>query len=340
MEIAQERASMIRVGVIGVGNMGRHHARVYSEIATVQLCAVADFDESRARAVAVTYGCRAYRDYREMLAQERLDAVSIAVPTCDHFAVGCAVIEAGLNLLVEKPISATLAEAEALVEKAKASNLKLAVGHIERFNPAVRELKRRVDLGTLGEISSVVAKRVGVMPPRVKDANVIIDLAVHDIDILNYLFGATPLELTATAGRALLSDRYDHAEIFLRYSTDHGGKRSSAGCFVQVNWITPLKIRTLSVTGDLGHAELNYMTQRLEVYQTNAAKEYNDFGEFVVRFGEAEKSVVPIQVREPLTAELEDFVDAVEKGRPPKVSGEDGVRALRVAEKAISSLKA
>ena len=329
---------MIRVGVIGVGNMGRHHARVYSELPGARLCAVSDFDFSRAQAVAERYGCRAFHDYHEMLRRESLDAVSIAVPTREHFEIASAVIEAGLNLLIEKPIAATVTEAEGLVVKAREAKVKLAVGHIERFNPAVQELKRRVDAGGLGAISSVIAKRVGVMPPQVKDANVITDLAVHDIDILNYLFSTVPLEVTAIAGRALLSDRYDHAEIFLKYPLNRGDRGSAAGCFVQVNWITPLKIRTLSVTGDAGHAEMNYVTQKLEIYQTNVAREYDNFGDFVVRFGEAEKSVAPIQVREPLRVELEDFVDAVSQDREPMVDGAVGVSVLQVIDRITKSL--
>lgn len=321
---------MIRVGVIGVGNMGRNHARIYSELSDAQLCAVADFDESRARAAAKRYDCRGFGDYHEMLERTDLDAVSIAVPTSDHYSVASAVIEAGLNLLVEKPLAGGLEEAESLVAKARAANLKLAVGHVERFNPVVQELKRRVDEGALGAISSAVAKRVGVMPPQVKDANVIIDLAVHDVDILNYLFGTSPSEISAAAGRALLSDRYDHAEIFLKYPVGRKGNGGAAGCFVQVNWITPLKIRTLSVTGELGHAELNYVTQKLEIYRTNLEREYNDFGDFVVRFGEADKSLVPIRVREPLLGELEDFVQAVIQDRAPKVDGSVGVEVLKV----------
>lgn len=330
---------MIRVGVIGVGNMGWHHARIYSELALAKLCAVADSSEARARTVAAHFGCRAYSDYREMLELERLDALSIAAPTSAHLAIASAVIERGIHLLIEKPLAGSLSEAEAIVAKAKAAKLKLAVGHVERFNPAVQELKRRVEVGELGSISSAIAKRVGVMPPQVKDANVIIDLAVHDFDILNYLFEVMPSQVAAKAGRALLSDRYDHAEIFLMYPAKFGDQDGGAGCFVQVNWITPLKIRTLSVTGDQGHAELNYVTQRLEVYQTNAAREYNDFGEFVVRFGEAEKSVVAINVLEPLHAELQDFIEAIAYDRSPMVVGEDGVRALVVAEQAMSSLR-
>ena len=322
--------NQLRVGVIGVGNMGLHHARNYSQIPTVRLCAVADFDESRAHAAATRFGGTPYSDYREMLARERLDAISVVVPTRDHLSVAFDVISAGVNLLIEKPLAATITEAEAIVAAAHAADVKIAVGHIERFNPAVQELKRRVDAGALGEISSIVAKRVGVLPPQVKDANVINDLAVHDIDILNYFFGVMPTEVFASAGRALLSDRYDHAEIFLKYQ--------NVGCFVQVNWITPLKIRTLSVTGDAGYAELNYVTQKLEIYESNLEREYNDFGDFVVRFGEARRTVVPLQVREPLRAELDDFVEAVANDRAPQVSGQVGVSVLRVVEEIEAAL--
>lgn len=321
---------MLRVGVIGVGNMGFNHARVYSELEQVQLCAVADFDATRAAGVAARYGANAYNHYHEMLEREALDAVTVAVPTRAHFRVASDVIRAGVHLLVEKPLAAEVAQAQQLVNAARDAGVVLAVGHIERFNPAVRELKRLIDAGALGKISTVIAKRVGIMPPQVKDANVIIDLAVHDIDILNYLFGEMPAFVTATAGYALLEKRYDHAEIFLRYK--------SAGCFVQVNWITPLKIRTLSVTGDAGHAELNYVTQKLELFESTLAREYDTFGDFVVRFGEAHKTAVPVQVYEPLRAELQDFIAAARAGGPPIVTGEDGLNALRIAMRALETI--
>jgi UDP-N-acetylglucosamine 3-dehydrogenase len=321
---------MLRVGVIGVGNMGLNHARVYSELGDVKLCGVADFDHARAANVAARFRANAYADYREMLARERLDAVTVAVPTRAHWRAAMDVIRAGVHLLVEKPIAAEVAEAEQLVDAARAANVILAVGHIERFNPAVRALKQLLDAGALGEISTVIAKRVGIMPPQVTDANVIIDLAVHDIDVLNYLFGEMPAFVAATAGHALLEERFDHAEIFLRYK--------HAGCFVQVNWITPLKIRTLSVTGNAGHAELNYVTQKLELFESARAREYDTFGDFVVRFGEARRTSVPVQVYEPLRAELEDFVAAVRHHTSPTVTGSDGVNALRVAARVLENL--
>jgi UDP-N-acetylglucosamine 3-dehydrogenase len=185
--------------------------------------------------------------------------------------------------------------------------------------------------GALGEISSVIARRVGVMPPQIRDANVVVDLAVHDIDVLNYIFGVSPHVVRATGGNAFLTNRCDHAEIFLQYA--------NAGCFVQVNWMTPLKIRTLSVTGDGGHAELNYITQRLEVFETTVAREYNDFGEFIVRFGEARKRQLIVPVREPLRLELENFVQTVLGGAELVVTGEDGVQALEIVERVMRELE-
>jgi len=313
----------LRVGVIGVGNMGLNHARVYSELPEAQLCAVADFDAERAEQVAARFGARAYTNYRVMFAEQRLDAVTIAVPTRAHLAMALDALAAGIHILVEKPLAATVKEAEEIVQAAQRAQRTLAVGHIERFNPAVRELKRLMDANALGAISTVIARRVGIMPPQVRDANVIIDLAVHDIDVLNFIFGELPTFVSATAGNALLEKRYDHAEIFLRYQ--------NAGCFVQVNWITPLKIRTLSVTGDAGHAELNYVTQKLELYETTLERAYDNFGDFVVRFGQAQRVSVPVQVYEPLRAELQDFLRAIQLKTLPTVTGADGVNALRVA---------
>lgn len=320
----------LRVGVIGVGNMGLHHARVYSQLDHVILRAVADSDAARAGAVAARFGVNAYTNYCEMLEREQLDAVTVAVPTREHLAVALEVIGRGIALLVEKPLAANFAQAEQITQTAERAGVALAVGHIERFNPAIQELRRRVQNGSLGNISSVIARRVGVMPPQVRDADVIVDLAVHDIDVLNYFFEMTPRVVHATAGYALLTNRYDHAEIFLQYG--------NAGCFVQVNWITPLKVRTLSVTGDGGHAELNYVTQKLEILESTREREYNNFGEFVVRFGDAQRTVAPIATAEPLRNELLDFTDAVAKRRAPLVTGRVGCEVLRVVERIEESL--
>jgi UDP-N-acetylglucosamine 3-dehydrogenase len=324
-------SSQINVAVIGVGNMGYHHARNYAEIEGVRLVAVVDADETRGRSVARQFGCGYYANHHDLLAHEPIDAVSLAVPTGLHGAMAQEIMAAHVHLLVEKPLATSVAEAQALVRTSREMGVVLAVGHIERFNPAVQELKRRIEGDELGAITSIVAKRVGVLPPQVKDADVIIDLAVHDIDILNYLLGKMPTQVYATAGRALLSDRFDHAELFLKYE--------QVGCFIQVNWITPIKIRTLSVTGNAGYAELNYVTQKLDLYQSNLERQFDNFGEFIVRFGTPQSITVPIAPQEPLRLELESFLASI-RGRPSSgVSGEDGVRALLVAEQAVQHLQ-
>lgn len=322
---------MIKVGVIGVGNIGYHHARVYSTTPGVKLVCVCDSDERRGKEVASRFNCRYYKDYRQMLSSEELQAISLAVPTTLHYSIGAEVLQAGINMLIEKPLAHSVEQASQLIQLAKRFNVIMAVGHVERYNPAVMELKRLISSGQLGEITSIVAKRVGMLPPQVKDSNVILDLATHDIDVINFLLDREPTDVVATAGMALLDYCYDHSEIFLKYE--------NIGCFVQVNWITPVKIRTLSVTGTQAYAELNYVSQELCLFEINLEKTYTDFGDFVVKFGESRSVKIPITVKEPLRCEIECFLHAIQGGNAPIVTGEEALKALKVVERVLSALK-
>ncbi len=313
----------MKVGVIGAGSMGRNHARIYSEMPGVDLVGIADPDEDAGREVARRCGCKHFPDHRDFIKQESLDAVSVCVPTSMHYKVAKDVIGSGVNLLIEKPITKNLKHAEEIVSMAKKAGVKLAVGHIERFNPAVQRLKKLIDDGKLGDITSILARRVGLFPPRIKDANVIIDIAVHDIDVFNYLTGKDPVKISASAGKALVNDREDYADIFLKYNGTNG--------IIEVNWITPVKIRVLNVTGTKGYAELNYITQDLVMYESIYKKTYDKFGDFVVKFGEPRKRLQKVGKEEPLKLELENFVNAVKKGEEPLVTGEDGLNVLRIA---------
>jgi UDP-N-acetylglucosamine 3-dehydrogenase len=305
--------------------MGAEHARVYADLPEAELVAVADLAAERATAVADRYGCRAYVDYRDMLARECLEAVSVAVPTGDHCLVGLDLLRAGLAVLMEKPLASTVDQGEALVEAARRAGLLLVVGHVERFNPAVQELKRQIQAGALGVPTLIVARRVGVMPPRVKDADVILDLAVHDIDVALYLLDQMPTAVAASASPALLSDRYDHSEILL----DFGG----VGCFIQANWITPIKIRTLAVTGTAGHAELDYLTQHLAIFESQVVGTVDASGDLQLEFDPRQRLTVPsIESREPLRLELECFLAGVSGRTAGGVSGQDGLRALTVVD--------
>jgi UDP-N-acetylglucosamine 3-dehydrogenase len=313
------------VAVIGVGSMGAEHARVYAALPEAELVAVADLSVERATSVADRFGCRAYTDYREMLARERLEAVSIAVPTGAHHQVGLDVLRSGLPILMEKPLARTFDQGQELVEAAQRAGLGLVVGHVERFNPVVQELKRQILDGALGVPTLIVARRVGVMPPRVKDADVILDLAVHDIDVALFLLDRMPTAVAASASPALLSDRYDHSEILLNFD--------GVGCFIQANWITPIKIRTLAVTGTAGHAELDYLTQRLEIFESQVVGKVDASGDLLLEFDPRQRlTVPPIETREPLRLELECFLAGLRGQTAGGVSGQEGLRALTVVD--------
>ncbi|NMB59984.1 MAG: Gfo/Idh/MocA family oxidoreductase, partial [Chloroflexi bacterium] len=187
----------LKTAVIGVGSMGKNHARVYSELAEANLVAVSDANAATAEAIGKTFGAAAYSDYRELLEKEKPEAVSVAVPTAMHEQVVTDVLNSGANVLVEKPIAATIEEGQRLIALAKQKNLKLQVGHIVRFNPAIQELKKRLNAGELGRIYQVFCRRAGPFPARIRDVGVVIDLAPHDVDIIRFLTGLDPIRLFA-----------------------------------------------------------------------------------------------------------------------------------------------
>ncbi|MBS3168165.1 Gfo/Idh/MocA family oxidoreductase [Candidatus Woesearchaeota archaeon] len=319
----------MKIGVIGVGNMGRHHVRLYKELGV--LCCISDINGELAKQVSEKYGCNYYEDYNEMLNNEKLDAVSVAVPTSLHKKVSIDVISKGVNLLIEKPIAENLKDAKDIIDAAKERGLKLMVGHVERFNPAVQRLKKILDEGKLGKVTSVVAKRVGLFPSQVRDANIIIDLAVHDIDVMNFLFGSCGKIVGSSGGVALDAGREDYAHIMLDYN--------GIGNFIQVNWITPIKIRQLSITGTKGHAELNYLTQELVLYETNYEKEFDNYGDFIVKFGVPAKIRMEFPHEEPLKNELKEFISCLKENRQPQVDPENAFNVLSLAIDALGKIR-
>ncbi len=314
---------MTNVAVIGTGKMGRNHARVYSDLPDVKLVGVADVIEKSREEVAKQADCAAYPSLAELLKHQTVDAISVCVPTAFHHRVALEAINAGIPLLVEKPIAATVEQAEEIVRAAKEKKVLLTVGHVERFNPGVQKLKALIVAGKLGEITSLVARRVGIYPPQIKDANVVADLAVHDIDIFNFLLGQQPTDVAVHGGKALQDGREDFAGMLLKY-------RNATG-LIEVNWITPVKVRILNVTGTKGYAELNYITQQLVLYKSVYEKTYDQFGDFVVKFGTPEREDISVGAAEPLKLELAHFAECVRRKRQPLVTGEEAVAALRAA---------
>jgi UDP-N-acetylglucosamine 3-dehydrogenase len=292
---------MVKVGVVGLGVMGQHHARVYSQLGC-QFVGVADADFEKARTVGEHYGIPYYADYRELLS--RVDAVSIVVPTSLHRKVAVDFLSKGIHCLVEKPIASKLEDAEEMRIVAQATQAKLAVGHIERFNPAVTRLKEIINEGVLGEIMIISTRRVGPFARRIRDVGIIVDSASHDIDVARYLVGKEPVTTFARSGRLIHASQEDHAVIVL----DFGSSTAS----IEVNWFTPHKVRTLVATGSKGIAYLDYIEQRLTVH----------------RWGE--EWDVPIEKTEPLKLELEHFLRCAENNEQPLVDGLEGIRVLEL----------
>jgi len=304
--------------------MGRHHARNYHDFAQADLRAIVDTDLDRAQTLATRHGCRAFATVEELLHHEPgVRAVSVVTPTRTHVEVASTLLSAGKHVLVEKPIAASPEAADRMIALAQEHELVLAVGHVERFNPAVRELKRSIERGDMGDIVSVFARRVGVMPPQIKDANVILDLAIHDIDVFRYLLGADlPTEVFCNAGRVNGGDLFDYADVFLRFGR--------VACLLQVNWVTPVKIRELAVTGTRGYAEVEYVRQELRYHSAQAVRPVDSFSE-VTAYSERAPQVLQHEHVEPLSRELGEFLRAVE-GRPAEiVTGEEGKRSMEIA---------
>ncbi len=307
---------MLRVGVVGVGMMGQHHVRVYSELAKeghVELVGVADPNFERAKELAKRFGTIPYSDHRQLI-KENLDAVSIAVPTSLHREIAVELISSGASVLIEKPIADTVENGDAIVKAAEDNGVVLAVGHIERFNPAVLKLKEVIRGGELGRIVTISAKRVGPMAKRIRDVGIIVDLGVHDTDVISFLFGKKVRTVYARAGSvAHPAGVEDHALITLGFDEGTG--------IVETNWLTPHKTRTLNVVGTEGIAYLDYIEQSLRIFNHEWIRD------------------AKINKREPLRNELEHFIECVENGKTPIVDGKAGLHALRVALLAQESAK-
>lgn len=303
---------MLRVGVIGAGAMGQHHVRIYNEMDSVELVGISDIDEERVVKLAKQFNTTPYTDYAKLLAN-KLDAVSIVVPTMLHKNVALDAITVGASILVEKPLADTVENAEAIISAAHDADLTLMVGHIERFNPAVSKMKEIIDSKLLGKIVSISTRRVGPYNPRIRDVGIILDLGVHDIDVISYLYGARISEVYAIAGSDIHSHE-DHASIMLRFNGDKAG-------VIDINWLTPHKVRKMSVIGVNGVAYLDYNDQTVSIHDGQWIRE------------------AKIEKVEPLKRELEHFIEAVRTGQTPLVTGEDGRHVLEVAQAAIQSYK-
>jgi UDP-N-acetylglucosamine 3-dehydrogenase len=301
----------LNAAVIGCGSWGRNHARVYSELPNVNLVAVADTAPAAANEVAEKYRAKPYTESAKLLEDPDIQLVSICTPTVTHARLALQAIEQGKHVLVEKPMTNTVEEAKTLIKTSKKRGVTLTVGFVERFNPAVQEAYRRIAEGEIGGVILAHTRRVSQRPLRIGDVGVIKDLAIHDIDIALTLFREQPSTVYATAG-SIAHQFEDYANINIGYPENRTA-------FIEANWLTPKKVRQLNVTGTKGMMTVDYITQQLIVENDQQLIQPN----------------IPYQ--EPLYMELKSFADSIINDTPPSVTGEDGLRTLRICEAALKS---
>ena len=308
---------MLKVGVIGTGSMGRHHVRVMSEIENVELVGISDPDETRAE-LAAKHQTRFFNDHHALLAAG-LDLVTIAAPTSLHHAIGCDAIAAGCHLLMEKPVSDDLAKANELVAKADAAGRIIAAGHIERFNPAVVALKKLIDAGELGEVLAVNNLRVSPYHGRILDTGIVLDIGIHDVDLISMLLGEQPERVFATA-MTKFHTHEDHSVISLAYPGGWTG-------VIETSWQAPYRARHIFVIGTKHFATVDLVNQTLQVYDDNP--EANSLA----------PRPVEVAKGEPLRAEVESVVASVLNGEPPACSAADSIQALKACFAALESIR-
>jgi predicted dehydrogenase len=304
----------IRVVVVGAGEFGRNHARVYREIADVEFVGVYDTNIERAVAVAAEFGTVAFQSLDDL--RGRVDAASVAVPTVEHSAVGCRLMESGIDVLVEKPMATNLAEADALIDAAKRFQRILQVGHVERFNPAVLAVEPILNHPLFFEVH-----RLGVFTPRSLDVDVIYDLMIHDLDILLALVNEPVTEVKAV-GIPVLTDKVDIAHARLEFS---GGAVAN----ITASRVSTERVRKMRFFQQHEYISLDYA--RRDALRV-AVKKPGPQPEFAF-----EK--LPAQAVEPLRAELEAFVDSVRTRREPRTSGRAGRAALDLAARVMASIQ-
>ena len=298
---------MIKVGVIGVGTMGKHHARVYAGLSDVELVGIADINKDVVRAIAERYNTEAFIDYKELLTRD-LDAVSIVVPTFLHEKAALDTAETGVSMIIEKPIADTVENARNIIKSADENNVKLMVGHIERFNPIIPVIQKSIGNS---DIISIDVTRVGPFPPRIRDVGVVIDLATHDIDLIRHLTKSEFKKIYSLTSKNIFKNE-DIA--ILSFEMENG-----VLAHITTNWLTPFKIREINIATQERFIKGLFIEQKVSEHS-----KYEEDGSYIVK-------ELSVPFGEPLQLELEAFLRAVRDDKEPPITGGDGLKALEVA---------
>ncbi|MEM0349269.1 MAG: Gfo/Idh/MocA family oxidoreductase [Candidatus Caldarchaeum sp.] len=305
---------MVDVAVVGAGFWGVNHIRVLKELGEAEVVAVCDVDIERARKAAARFGVgNTYSDVDTMLKETHPDAVTICTPSTTHAELALKLLDHGCDLLIEKPMASTVDEAVKILEKNRESGRVVMVGFIERFNPAVQFARRLIEEKEVGDVLLFYGRRIGWWPERIGDTGVVKDTAIHDLDLVTWIFRTLPDEVYGMCGR-LRHSYEDHAQIFLSY-----GEGRSA--LLEANWLTPRKKREMHITGENGVISVKFIEQEVVVEK-------------------AEQTIIPhMKTSEPLRNELKHFIESVKDHSAPAVTAHDGFNATLLAECVLESAK-
>ena len=300
----------IRVGVIGVGYLGQHHARIYSEIEEAELVGVADLQKDKAETIAGNYHCKAMNDYRDMLSE--VDALSIVTPTTTHYPIALDCLKSGKDILIEKPITVTVKDADHLIRESESSGRIIQVGHLERFNPAVLAAT-----DFFRKPVFIESERLSPFLGRGTDVDVTLDLMIHDIDIILSLIDSPVREIRAV-GAKVMSDKLDVAKAWLEFEN---------GCtaLATVSRLSPEKQRRLKVSQEDSYITIDYQTSEIKRYFKNEQGISVD--------------IIKPEKKEPLKEELKDFIRCVRERKKPRVSAIEGRNALKVVMEITEKIK-
>ncbi len=326
----------LKVGVVGVGHLGKVHARVYSELDPVRLVAVADIDQEEAQAAADKYGCEALSDYRDMI--DKVDAASVVVPTDLHFQVASDFIRAGKHVIVEKPMTLTLKEAEDLVALTRQNNVIMQVGHVERFNPAVVAVREHIQVPRFIECD-----RISAFSFRSMDVGVVLDMMIHDIDIV-LAFVDSPVEEIDAMAVSVVGRHEDMANARIRFKN---------GCIanLRASRVSRKTMRKIRIFQEDTYVSLNYGTHKVQVFKKTGQfdpKVLLEFKQNAPSVKDAQEMMfaklltireIDIVFEEPLKKELESFVQSIESGTEPVVSGELGLKTMQIVTHILEAIR-
>ncbi len=324
-----EPAPVLRGAIVGLGMIGRHHARLLQTMPRIAFAGAVDPGGDRHG--AVRDADLVYPSIHELLELARPDFAVVAVPTDEHLAVARTLAAAGVHMLIEKPLAGTVADAGEIIAACRQAGVRAAVGHVERFNPALIELRRRTEAGQVGEVFLIGTERCGPFPDRVRDVGVVKDLATHDLDLVGWL-GKSPIDLVAA--QTVHKTGREHEDLVLVTGRLAAGLAFS----ITVDWLTPTKIRRMRILGDRGMLVADTLTSDLVFHENGSVTSEWDSSQALRGVAEGNSTRYALHRREPLLVELEAFCDLVlGDDSSPAVSLEEGLRTVRCAERVLQS---